>query len=98
MKTNHTPGPWKHDLPSSARLEGNKVSACDLASETKDYIATIYGRTAVVCIANAKLIAAAPDLMQAAILVLRYFPDGVMNDAQIIALSSLNKAVKKAQP
>lgn len=65
MKNQNTKGEWIHDIPSASRLNGNNISACDLANENGEYIATIYGRTATICEANANLISASPDMLDA---------------------------------
>ena len=59
----HTPGPWLYDdesevISTDARLEGSKA-------EIAEVVTSYYGPFAAEQQANARLIAAAPDLLEA---------------------------------
>jgi hypothetical protein len=62
--TKHTPGPWKS-------IEGADI----VRTENGEYISKIGGGTDAECEANARLIAAAPDLLSAATKLLAVFDD-----------------------
>jgi hypothetical protein len=78
-KTLHTPGPWKHD-PIWGLIEHGKTQICALHSGN---------------LANANLIASAPDLLDALDWALRQIEDDLDLDHQAAfdaALSTLRKA------
>jgi hypothetical protein len=87
MKTNHTPAPWeyKEDI-----LSGN----IDIVSAKREFITLIYTDSdtelAKIDIANAKLIAAAPELLEALIEVVR------ISDRKHDAWDKAKAAIKKA--
>jgi hypothetical protein len=81
--TLHTPGPWKHD-PTWGIIKHGKSEICALHSGN---------------LANANLIAAAPDLLDALDWALRQIEDDLCPDHQAAfdaALSTLRKAKGEA--
>jgi hypothetical protein len=101
--TRHTPGPWLRE----------KRSATDaiLAGEHVTVIAEVYGRSSghnETCIANARLIAAAPDLLEACRGARPYIYDMIKRGAlpegeddshfgDVQALKAINAAIDKAE-
>jgi hypothetical protein len=82
-KTLHTPGPWKHD-PIWGIIKHGKTEICALHSGN---------------LANARLIASAPDLLDALDWALRQIEDDLDPDHQAAfdaALSTLRKAKGEA--
>jgi hypothetical protein len=82
-KTLHTPGPWKHD-PTWGIIKHGKTEICALHSGN---------------LANANLIASAPDLLDALDWALRQIEDDLDPDHQAAfdaALSTLRKAKGEA--
>jgi hypothetical protein len=67
MKFNGTKKEWFNDEPSSTRLDGKLINACDVANEDGKYVATVYGNTPKVCKANANLITSAPEMIKSLI-------------------------------
>ena len=90
MKTNHTPGPWS--------INGNKIDGNGYHIASVNSHGTTEGR------ANHKLIAAAPDLLDAAQLFVRSVgvaPDEVIAGAfgadTLKALNKARNAIAKAE-
>jgi len=88
MKTTHTPGPWHlRERPNSGG--GHFV---------EPGIATVHGSGRIPD-ANARLIAAAPDLLAALEMAVRYLPsvqvDGIVQDTA--ALKTAKDAIAKAK-
>ncbi len=79
-KTLHTPGPWKHD-PTWGLIEHGKTQICALHSGN---------------IANARLIAAAPDLLVALESLLKSSEVFGRFDAQLDAREAIRKAKGEA--
>jgi len=90
-----TRGEWFNDLPSSTRLEGLLTNACDVANEEGKYVATVYGNTPKICKANAKLIAAAPELIEALQDLIRYCEENNSHAELELAYEALNKALNQ---
>ena len=81
MNTKHTPGPWKHD--------GMCIDAIDGA-----LVATVYTENSFVNELDARLIAAAPELLAALQVMVKTF-DGlatIHNDAYRQARAAIAKA------
>jgi len=70
METNYTPGPWKF---RPAILSGFYIETVDQSSD-KTFIGEVGGglQSKQEIIANAKLVAAAPELLEAAILAIQF--------------------------
>ena len=83
MKTAHTPGPWAHlgQGEINGVENGGTVDVCSV------YLRTVEGRTE----ANARLIAAAPDLLAALIELEPYMHEGAK-------LQRARAAITKALP
>lgn len=88
MMTNHTPGPWVRDTGSGF--------GCDVRAENGRKVAATWGinngdphRPAyrAECDANARLIAAAPELLRAL--------EAIVNDPYVAALGSLGMRAKR---
>ena len=80
----HTPAPWKI------------VDSINIESTDGLVIANVYWSSEVEGKANLKLIAAAPEVLEACIISLRYF-NGIDTEAQSeAAFHALNNAIKKA--
>ena len=58
----HTPGPWKVDASGCVHQQGNKWSFIPLISPWAE---SAFDHTDQIALANARLIAAAPDLLAA---------------------------------
>jgi hypothetical protein len=67
MSTQHTPGPW---LTNESTEHCGRVNVTVCAAFTANEIATAWQGTTEVNRANASLIAAAPDLLNALVMVL----------------------------
>ena len=85
MKTQHTPGPWKHD-ETWGLIKHGKTEICALHSGN---------------LSNASLIAAAPDLLDALNLLLdklhAHAPGLITDQHMEIALSKAEIAIAKAK-
>ncbi len=78
METKHTPGPWAyHNTPTPfIHVAAGGLPICQI------YTSTAHGQSMGEQFANARLIAAAPELLEALQAVLRSFPtDRDMRDA-----------------
>lgn len=67
MKTKHTPGPWGLGLIDPQYNDIGAYQVAIVQSDETDKIIPgfAFGETKEICIANAKLIAAAPELLEA---------------------------------
>ncbi len=91
MKTKHTPGPWRYRQPLAAAMRGQAVRSLEVLTEGpngiyKPYIADVRSLDADGndnTEANARLIAAAPDLLAALGACLTYLAD--LNGSEWIA-------------
>jgi hypothetical protein len=97
MKTQHTPGPWHRDATEQTfHTKGLNLRAPDGSS-----IAALFGSKSDECIANANLIAAAPDLLEALEYLLPIAEKNVETsfgkDAIRIARSTIAKAKGETQ-
>jgi hypothetical protein len=92
MKAQHTPAPW------TARQEGGIIAPWNVTSDSLAYVAGTFGRTAQEQEANARLIAAAPDLLaalQECLSVLECFkPDEVDPETTKVARVAIAKATE----
>ena len=89
MTTKHTPGPWKVYEDSHSDAYEVMPDQCDVG----DTIA-VYGRTRK---ANARLIAAAPDLLRALKVLTLEAGAGLIGDADPKALAQAREAIAKAE-
>ena len=100
-KSKHTPGPWKtsHELGDGISIvrqigEGNNLLPVAIAVFTKNYNT----ENIVVAKANARLIAAAPDLLGACKEALKEFIYGGQTEqAKSITQKLLESAIAKAE-
>lgn len=90
MKTKHTPGPWEHKPKSTTVYIGNKLQAI-VSAEVG--IKDIDWEEAE---ANARLIAAAPDLLNACKLALRFFSNDSGSNIDICK-NYIEQAIQKAE-
>lgn len=98
-ESKHTPGPWVVWSEEGETRKGRaKVSVChhvgDLMSEDHICVATVLGDDVAVAAANARLIAAAPELLEALRYVRANFADG--NTREIVA--RIDAALSQATP
>lgn len=99
METKHTPGPWK----VGEKFYGvtNQTWIC-FTDDVFDYkLATVYNGTKITndqVEANAKLIAAAPDLLEACIMAFDNMQNGESKTKYrlVTCLNALEEAIKKA--
>ena len=61
----HTKGEWKYDNGTPSKWDGIKCYQGDIASENGEYLGIIIGKTLKQQQSNAKLMAAAPDMLEA---------------------------------
>ena len=104
--TNHTPGPWS--TTNDARVSGNRDQWSKLLNcMAPEFVASVGGCDRETAVANACLIAAAPELLEAlkhAHTSLRTFSDHVPDDEKgwtsydSEVLTSLEDAIAKAEP
>ena len=111
METKHTPGPWKLDMNSvglflkgSIPVDGSGHDAlAQVVWQMEDD--ADYGKNSPECEANARLIAAAPELLAALDRLLKAAPPGKMDDPMtftrknaeyILASSEARAAIAKA--
>lgn len=91
--TKHTPGPWKFYFDSVSPKGTTVWSEAELNAKNISHIATVDCTDSAAREANARLIAASPDLLNA----LRYIRDectGLPAHARALA----DHAIRKAQP
>lgn len=101
-KTKHTPGPWSVDPDFDAVDDGDYTREVFDDPEQR-LVATVHGDTAEEAAANARLIAAAPDLLEACKAALaifderrdKYLPRGISDDE--FADTVLRPAIAKAE-
>ncbi len=93
MTTNHTPGPWKKARNSSfwEVVTPFQDQLIDEADEFSPSVAYAWGSTEEEAEANASLIAAAPDLLEALQLA-----EHVISKAGYPVDSSITRAISKA--
>jgi len=89
METKFTPGPWNvdPDYPGDIQAGGAEIAT---AFDTHDAVTTT--ADADTAIANAHLIAAAPDLYAALERVLRWQPNDSASDLVAVAEAALSRA------
>jgi hypothetical protein len=79
METTHTPGPWELDGPSTAHVTDedyhNIRAGCGFWAEAKDQRESGFSISGHMSIADARLIVAAPELLEALAAVVNYFWD-----------------------
>lgn len=104
-ESNHTPGPWEFDPenygvcnhPGYGILDANRDSLRVTVHE-RDLSGRVYSSAA----SNARLIAAAPDLLEACKLVVEYYPafehlgDCEARELSAIAIKTCHAAIAKA--
>jgi hypothetical protein len=106
MEAKHTPGPWELDGPSAAHVTDedyhNIRAGCGFWAEAKDQREPGFSLSGHMSTADARLIAAAPDLLEALIeledqadLSLDYRPE--FRRAIASAHSAIVKAIGSAQ-
>jgi len=91
----HTPGPWEVNLFDDTERPGIKADNFSVVffGVRDEDDAGVWGRTAEEEIANARLIAAAPDLLKACMMM-----DKAMTEQQVDkALDFVNAAIAKAK-
>lgn len=97
MKTKHTPGPWQYDTDGhfvSVSMDASKM-ICDIRGW--GWLKNMGHQKAVETqIANAKLIAAAPELLNAALMAITYLTKVNCGDEGDQAWQYLEQAIKKA--
>jgi len=87
----HTPGPWK----TSATVKGiNSQGLMIESSKDNEAIAFSLGFSSDECKANAKLIAAAPDLLEASRKALIHFEH---DETNLGVQEDLRQAIKKSE-
>lgn len=93
-----TPGPWRtglsadNGIPSVKAIDpkdGMRFEVCEVWGEDRDTVETPVSR------ANARLIAAAPDLYEAAAMAAEYMQE---NDPDAVVIDTLLAAMYKAYP
>ena len=99
----HTPGPWEaHQRPESPIECGHRVTTADgltVCNVTYQLPTRVDGEVVEVArIANARLIAAAPELLEALRDVLGWVPDGGPwhTDAPMASVARARAAIRKA--
>lgn len=106
MTTKHTPGPWKVKQSDKA---GDQQEDCliyvkddDIGihiAETFQYQNETHNSANGTSIANARLIAAAPDLLAACKLFANTYGNGALNSASIYDIDVfIREAIAKAEP
>lgn len=102
MEAKHTPGPWNLKNPTAKYAAYNNLWFCIIESEDRRIIQKIYGRSKEEAEANAKLIAAAPDLLnnlESLILSIMAHPDyasGEEGDEWHDLIEIAEETIKKA--
>ena len=86
----HTPGPWKVSKPRKSYMNGEMMFRIDGADVVKDY--EDWGFTEE----SARLIAAAPDLLEALQAMATEFDSGDVNDGEWAAIQKARTAIAKA--
>jgi len=103
-ETLHTPGPWWRTLETAITCHGCNASSSDydlraigiFSERTRELgIATVYGQTPRIAEANAKLIAAAPDLLAALEGLLEYVDR--LTTVEATAMTRAGAAIAKAR-
>lgn len=96
----HTPGPWSNGVShiikvSRSEIGNNGRYSCLIKS---GIIAEVFGDTKEECEANARLIAAAPELLEALELIVKNVRAGITGNNEInsIYLRQAEKAIQKA--
>lgn len=95
MKTKHTPGEWEASFESNGDFTINTIGKC-IALNNIDEVPS-GNMTEEESYANAKLIAAAPELFDAAQLAIRQLREHY-NDDECEAIQVLLKAINSAKP
>ena len=74
----HTPGPWLNELHASDRKVGKGDFAwiCEVRTQLGALIADVYANDKSICEDQARLIAAAPDLLEALSMAADYIENG----------------------
>ncbi len=95
MSAKHTPGPW-HTVNSGSAVVGN------IAEIEKSFVASVYGRDGGVddrcptLQANARLIAAAPELLREAEWCVALLKSRSLNEDEQAVLDAMIAAIAKA--
>ena len=104
--TQHTPGPWRAiwtnsfytSSPDGLHINGSEQYIEEIANGTRVASPQIYSRTDAEITANARLIAAAPELLKALKSLLRRF-EGAMssnNSPELKTLQDAHAVIAKA--
>jgi len=98
MKTQHTKGEWSLDF-SMAEKKSNEIYWIYINSDKGKHIAEVKGKHCEIenseCDANAKLIAAAPELLESCNFMLDVLSGHLKFDLKI-AIADMKAAIKKA--
>jgi len=100
MKTKHTPGPWREGSTAHSKwVEAGAVRICQVDTEEENAGINFYESEA-----NARLIAAAPDLLASLLGILPFIPkssksDGgaAMHSPAVAAADAVRSAIVKAR-
>lgn len=92
MRTKHTPGPWIHVPIAGKRGFTSRTISGEGGNNSIAYVWTITKEGE----ANAKLIAATPELLEALTLIIKHFPTDVINDQMGEDAEIVFNAIKKA--
>jgi hypothetical protein len=92
-KVTHTPGPWTYQYSPYTSQDGHEIPAFEVHSDSVKVCDTNEDRPPIEQEANARLIAAAPDLLEAAEKVVAAWESGDL----AAAVRQLNGAIELAK-
>lgn len=64
LRFKHTKGVFKHGTPVPCEIAGKPYYKSRVTNEKGVYLATVYGKDVRECLANAKLVKTAPDMIK----------------------------------